>query len=111
MSKIGDTIKTFAPLIKGDAQTWLEANKSQVISALKTAEADAVTEVGALITREFDHGTPFGAQAAKAVANAITANEQKILDALGGEDEVLYQLVLHEVEIGIDDGLTALETL
>lgn len=111
MSKVGDTLKQFAPAIEADAKTYLDAEKSNVIAALKTAQVSAITEIGAIVVGGLDHTNGFEKIVAGPIAKAIENQEPAIIAALGGEDEALYALAEHAIETALDDVLVAAERL
>jgi hypothetical protein len=82
------------------AEAELTANKPAVINAMKTAEVNAVEELTTIILSNIKsdtHGilsvivTPLTA--------AIQSAAPQIIAALGGEDEALFALVMHELDV------------
>lgn len=77
-------------------EALVTANKDATIARLKAAEVDIITEIGALVIANVQHVAvlmPFEAD----IAKLIDAGEASIVNALGGPDEALYTLLLHEL--------------
>lgn len=93
-----DAIKPVETAIISYTKAELVANKPAVIDELKKLEVPAITHIADFVVGNLpSHGLlnvvagPLGA--------AVKSYEKQIIDALGGEDEALFALVMHEVDL------------